>query len=120
MKKQNDQPTEKYDSPFGLIARLFWMLVGNVILFFLTIFILLNQGKMFNDADVVFWITVAVLVPTRYFDIKLLDSLTATGRPASMAHWRKYTIFLLICSTAVWVLSHAINYLFINGYYHTR
>jgi hypothetical protein len=114
MKKQNDQPTEKYDSMLGPMARLFWMLVGNAILFFLTIFILLNQGKMFNAADVVFWITVAVLVLTRYFDIKLLDGLTVTDKPASMAHWRKYTIFLLICSTAVWVLSHAINYLFIN------
>ena len=109
-----NQPTEKYDSMLGLMAKLYWMLVGNAILFFLTIFILLNQGKIFNAADVIFWITVAVLVLSRYIDIKLLDSITATGQPAPMAHWRKYTIFLLICSTAVWVLSHAINYLFIN------
>jgi hypothetical protein len=114
MKKQNDQPTEKYDSVLGLMARFFWMLLGNAILFFLTIFTLLHQGKMFNAADVVFWITVAALVLTRYIDIKSLDSLTAAGQPASMANWRKYTIFLLICSTAVWVLSHVINYLFIN------
>ena len=114
MKKQNDQPTEKYDSPLGFMARLFWMLVGNAILFFTTIFILTNQGKMFNAADVVFGITVALLVLTRYIDIKLLGGLTVTDKPASMANWRKYTIFLLIGSTAVWVLSHAINYLFIN------
>jgi hypothetical protein len=113
MKKQNDQPTEKYDSPLGLLARLFWMLFGNITLFILTIVILLNQGKMFNVADVVFWITVALLVLTRYADIKLLGGLTVTDKPASMANWRKYTIFLLICSTAVWGLSHAINYLFV-------
>ena len=114
MKKQNDQPTEKYDNMLGLLARLYWMLVGNMTLFILTIFILMNKGKPFNAADVVFWITVAALVLTRYFDIKLLGGLTVTNQPASMAHWRKYTIFLLIGSTAVWGLLHAINYLFIN------
>jgi hypothetical protein len=57
---------------------------------------------------------VVALVLTRYIDIKLLGGLTVTDKPASMANWRKYTIFLLIGSTAVWVLSHAINYLFIN------
>jgi hypothetical protein len=90
------------------------MFAGNEILFISTIFILQHKGGMFHTADVVFWVTVAVLVLTRYLDIKLLGSLTATGQPASMAHWSKYTIFLLICSTAVWVLSHAINYLFVN------
>ena len=114
MNKPNDQPTEKYDSMLGLLARLFWMLFGNLTLFILTIVLLLNQGKMFNAADVVFWITVAALALTRYIDIKLLGGLTVTDKPASMANWRKYTIFLLIGSTAVWVISHAINYLFIN------
>jgi hypothetical protein len=114
MKKQNDQPAEKYDNPLSLLARLFWMLVGNAILFFTTIFTFINQGKMFNAADVVFWITVAALVLTRYIDVKFLGGMTVTDKPASMANWRKYTMFLLICSTAVWALSHAINYLFIN------
>ena len=114
MKKQNDQPAEKYDSPLGLLARLFWMVFGNMTLFIVTIFIFLNQGKMFNAADVVFGITVAALILTRYIDIKLLGGFTVTNQPASMANWRKYAIFLLIGSTAVWVLSHAINYLFVN------
>ena len=32
MTKQIDQSTEKYDSIFSLIVRVFWMLFGNVIL----------------------------------------------------------------------------------------
>ena len=113
MEKQNNQPAEKYDSMLGLLARLFWMLVGNAILFFLTVFLIMNQGKMFNAADVVFGVTVAALVLTRYIDIKFLGGFTTTDKPASMAEWRKYTMFLLIGSTAVWGLSHAINYLFV-------
>jgi hypothetical protein len=114
MNKPNNQPAEKYDNPLSLLARLFWMMVGNAILFFTTIFIFTNQGKMFNVADVVFWITVAALVLTRYIDVKFLGGMTVTDKPASMANWRKYTMFLLICSAAVWVISHAINYLFVN------
>jgi uncharacterized protein YhhL (DUF1145 family) len=114
MNKPNNQPAEKYDSLLSLLARLFWMVFGNMTLFILTVFILLNQGKMFNAADVVFGVIVALLVLTRYIDIKLLGGFTVTDKPASMADWRKYTIFLLIGSTAVWVLSHAINYLFVT------
>jgi len=113
MNKPNNQPTEKYDSPLGLLTRLYWMVVGNITLFMLTIFILLNNGKQLNAADAIFWTTVALLVLTRYIDIKLLGGLTVTNQPASMADWRKYTTFLLIGSTAVWGLSHVMNYLFV-------
>jgi len=114
MNKQNDQPAEKYDNPLSLLARLFWMLFGNLTLLILTVFILLNKGKPFNAADVVFGVTVALLVLTRYIDVKFLGGLTVTDKPASMADWRKYTTFLLIGSTVVWGLSHTINYLFTN------
>jgi hypothetical protein len=111
MTKQNDQPAEKYDSIFSLIVRVFWMLFGNVILFVSTVLIFQRKDWMFHTADVVFWGTVAALVLARYLDIKLYNGLTATGKPASMSHWRRYTAVLLICSAVIWVLSHATNYL---------
>ena len=91
------------------------MFFGNAILFITSIFIFEHKGGMFHTADAVFWITVAALVLARYLDMKLGTGLTATGMPASMAHWRKYVTLLLICSTAVWVLSHAANYLVTRG-----
>jgi len=114
MTKQNDQSTEKYDSIFSLIVRIFWMLFGNVILIVSMVLIFQRKDWMFHTADVVFWGTVAALVLARYLDIKLWRGLTATGSPASMAHWRKYVVILLVCSTAAWVILHIINYLFIN------
>ena len=114
MNKPNNQPAEKYDNPLSLLARLYWMLVGNMTLFILTVFIVMNKGKQFNAVDVVFGIIVASLLLTRYIDIKFLGGFTTTDKPASMADWRKYAIFLLIGSMVVWGLSHAINYLFIN------
>ena len=111
MTKQNDQSTEKYDSIFSLIVRVFWILFGNVILLVSAILIFQRKDWMFHTADVVFWGTVAALVLARYLDIKLYNGLTATGKPASMSHWRKYAVVLLICSVVIWVLLHIINHL---------
>lgn len=114
MSVQNNQPTDKQASGLAIIARLFWMVLGNAILVFSIVFILQHKGEMFHAADVVFWITVAALVLARYVDIKFWGGLTTTGLPASMAHWTKYVTLLLIFSAAVWVLAHAVNYLVVN------
>jgi hypothetical protein len=114
MSTYNDQTTDKQGSGLGIIMRLFWMFFGNAVLFISIIFIFQHKGGMFHTADVVFWVTVAVLVFVRYLDIKLCSGLTAMGLPASMAHWIKYVTLLLISSTAVWGISHAMNYLVVN------
>ena len=114
MSKQNDQPVEKYDSIFSLFVRVFWALIGNAILLLTTISIFRHKGAIFYTADIVFWCTAAALILARYLDIKLWGGLTATGEPASMAHWRKYAVILLLCSTVVWAIAHAINYLVVN------
>ena len=114
MSKQNDQPIEKYDSIISLFVRVFWSLIGNVIAFFVLVAILRHKGKIFYTADIIFWGVVAALILARYLDIKFWPSTTEKGTPVTMAHWRKYTILLLICSTLIWVLSHAINCFFVN------
>ena len=108
MTKQIDQSTEKYDSIFSLIVRVFWMLFGNVILLVSAALIFQRKDWKFHTADMIFWVTATALVLARYLDIKLYNGLTA-GEPASMSHWRKYAAVLLICSAVVWVLLHAIR-----------
>jgi hypothetical protein len=110
MSKQNDQPTDKCDSLLGLFARLLWMLFGNLILFISIIFIAQYRKGVFHAADVVFWITAGVLILARYLDIKLWGGVTGTGKPASMADWRRYVVTLLGCCTAAWLLFHLIAY----------
>jgi hypothetical protein len=114
MSKGNSQPTEKYGSIFSLFVRFFWMLLGNAILLISTIFILQGENWAFHTADVIFWVTIAVLILARYLDIKFYAGLTAMGEPASMVNWQKYAILLLICSTVIWILAHIINYIVVN------
>ncbi len=115
MSKKNDQPVEKYDSIFSLLVRVFWALVGNVILLFTAIYILRHKGEVFHTADIVFWCTAAALAFARYLDIKLWGDSAVADKPVSTGPWRKYAVVLLICSMIVWTASHAINYLVINN-----
>lgn len=95
------------------MARLWWMLLGNMVLALCLIFIYRNTGGFLHAADPVFWVTVASLVLVRYLDIRFFHGRTATdGAPASITHWVRYTVLLVACSAAVWVLAHAANYLF--------
>jgi len=105
MSKQ-DLTADKNAGVPGLIARIFWMLIGNTILVISIVSIFQNKGGFFHTADMVFWITAAALVIVRYLDVKFLNGLTATDLPATMAHWRRYSMFLLICSAAAWTLAH--------------
>ena len=114
MSIQNDRTTDKQGGGLSIVVRLFWMFFGNAILFISIISIFQHKGGVFHTADVVFWITAAALVFVRYLDIKLCGGLTVMGLPASMAHWSKYAILLLIFSTAVWAIAHAVNYLVVN------
>jgi hypothetical protein len=52
------------------------------------------------------------LVTVRFLDIKFLDGQTATGQPASIKHWRRYAIVLVVISAAIWAAAHAAVYLF--------
>lgn len=109
--KSTEPATSKQDSIFGLLARMFWMLIGNMVLAISMIIILQHKGSMFHAADLVFWITIAALMLVRYLDIKFWGGMTAAGGPATIVNWNRYAVALLISSVGVWALSHVVNYL---------
>ena len=109
--KSTEPATNKQDSIAGLLARLFWMPIGSMVLAISMISILLHKGSMFQAVDWVFWITVATLILVRYLDINFWGGMSAAGGPATIANWNRYAAALLIGSAAVWALSHVVNYL---------
>jgi len=115
MSNPDNQTTIKNSSAAGLLARLFWMLLGNAILGISGVSILQYQGRWFHTADAIFWITATVLIVVRYFDIKLWDGATCTGKPASMADWRRYAVILLGCAGAIWAALHLVVYFIHRG-----
>ena len=86
------------------VLRLLWLIVGNVALFLLAT--LIAQRSSLSELDFVFWATVAALILVRYIDITRLHGSTKDGEPASLQHWRRYVLLLLLASGALWGMAH--------------
>jgi hypothetical protein len=91
----------------GCLARLFWMAGGLLALIFLSFSIFKHHA--FSIRDLAFLLIVLCLVLIRYVDIRYLHGETAEGEPATMSHWRRYTIGLLSGSLGVWLVLHVLS-----------
>ena len=82
-RKEPYSANDKQGGGLSLLLRLFWMVIGNFILFFIA-FGIYSREKALGLKDGIYWIAVLLLIFTRYIDIKYLNGLTAQGTPASM------------------------------------
>jgi hypothetical protein len=112
MSTREQQVPDKQSTAAGILARLWWMLLGNMILAFSLIFIFRQERGFLHPADAVFWIVVATLVLVRYLDIRFLNGQTAMGTPASLKDWTRYVVLVAVGSTIAWALAHTANHLF--------
>ena len=88
-----------------IIVRLTWMLGGNVALFLFAFSIM--KRRAFSVFDAFFWVTVLGLIVVRYLDISKLHGQTADGEPASIRHWVRYVVTLLLASAGLWGVAHS-------------
>jgi hypothetical protein len=119
MPDPHSHPSAKYDSNIsapkqadarGLstLARLYWMLVGNGILVLLALAITQDRLQRAWTTDAAFWAVVASLVLVRYLDVARLGGKTASGEPASLRDWYRYSRGLLLLAAVVWIVLRAI------------
>lgn len=94
------------NSSAGCLVRLFWMCIGNVILFFCLTYIFHNRVRGLALVDLSYWLTVVVLVAARWVDIRSYHGATVTGEPATLSHWRRYALCLVVGSLIVWIIIH--------------
>ncbi len=93
-------------SLLGCLIPVFWMLIGNGILAICALVIAANQSSILNSADALYWITVGCLLVARFVDIRYLGGRTSEGNSATMAHWRRYAVILVVMSAVLWILVH--------------
>jgi hypothetical protein len=85
------------------LARLYWMFVGNIVLFFLLV-VLFEKGTKFPSLfDLAYGIAAGALILVRYVDIRSLHGETADGEPATMGHWKKYSLVVGLAALAAWI-----------------
>lgn len=96
----------------ALMARLYWMFVGNALPLFMLLFIIRGKPSFPSWVDAAHWTSVALLLAVRYLDIRHLNGLTSDGQPASMTTWRRYCG--LICGVwgGIWLVIRGGLFLF--------
>jgi hypothetical protein len=103
---KNDEPT----SVIGLLLRLFWMFLGNIALGVSILMVLAERETVFSVADIIYGISLPLLVAARYLEITRYKGTTAEGEPATISHWKRYTVALLVFSIGAWSLCHGISF----------
>ena len=107
-----DEPNyedNKHDPLEGCLLRLFWMIVGNVLLALCAVSVVKGGYSLLGLDDAFYWAVVGCLLAARYVDIQYFQGKTADGDTASMADWRRYAVRIGVLSVGLWVVAHAIG-----------
>jgi hypothetical protein len=101
---QQNNPQPEQSSFFALIVRLTWMAFGNLLLIIIAFCI--AQQRAGIVLDLLFWAWVAGLILIRYIDITVFHGQTVDNEPATLQHWRKYSLLLIVISALGWIGAH--------------
>jgi hypothetical protein len=93
----------------GGALRLFWMFVGNAIVYSSLGVIIINQFAFPGIFDGVILLTVVLMIVARRVDITRRQGRTISGEPATREHWRDYAVTLVWLTTIVSTLAHLIE-----------
>jgi len=90
-------------------ARLFWMLLGPMILILLTLSIVSRGKSWFTVPDLAFFVFLCFLPLARWYEFHAGSPQTSTGEPASAYHLRRYALAAFIIGLAVWVAANVLG-----------
>jgi hypothetical protein len=102
------EPNISQDAPSraSVVLRLFWMLLGNAIVFGSLATIIVNELAFPTLLDGVIWLAVALISAARWADITRYHGTTATGEDATPADWRRHTLILVLVTALGSVVAH--------------
>ncbi|MBN1854784.1 MAG: hypothetical protein JW829_18775 [Pirellulales bacterium] len=104
-------PTEEreQEGSSGCLFRLFWMILGNLVLFFVAVQLLFHPRGWFSSLDVVYWLTTVLILVARYADIRFFQGTTAEGKPATLRDWQRHAFILVLVTGVVWLAVHLLG-----------
>ena len=104
------QPTETsaQDRTGGCLIRLCWFVLGNIALLITAKVISSHRNSFLSWADLIFWLIVPAVIAVRYFDITRMGGRTVDGKPATMRHWRRYSVMFSAVCLLLWALAHVL------------
>jgi len=100
----NDQAQIKPNPSLGVLARFYWMAIGPMIIILIAIAIMMKSFEKNAITNLTYWGLVLSVILIRYLDIRYLKGETADGEPATMKHWKRFCMLLLIIYTVLWLV----------------
>ena len=98
-----EQPQSEPTGCLPVVLRIIWMGLGNLALFISAA--LVAEGTVPVVMDIVFFAVAISLIVVRYVDITKFKGQTSDGEPATIAHWRRYSVVLALLAVGLWVLA---------------
>jgi hypothetical protein len=68
--------------------------------------ILLYKAQFFSPGDILYWLSIFIIIVVRFIDVKFLHGDTAEGTPATIKDFNIYSMILLLASLFVWLGIH--------------
>lgn len=94
----------------NLLCRLIWMFAGPVTLAIVVYHTVAQGDVWFAMRDIVFAAAVALMIGARWVEMRSGKAQTATGEPATMAHFRRYITVLLPVVAIVWLAAKVVGH----------
>jgi hypothetical protein len=68
-------------------------------------------SRSFSAFDLAYWATVAAILGARHVDIHRFHGATASGEPATPAHFRRYAYGVAAAAVVLWLLVHMLSFM---------
>ena len=99
----DDQSGQESNSGAGCLLRLYWLVAGPAILFFLLAHILQKAPELLSLQDIGFFGVAASIIGVRYLDVCHYKGQTGYGEPATISQWRSYAVLVAAGTSALWL-----------------
>lgn len=93
----------------GVLLRVFWRVVGNLVVYVAWVTIVLTTAPLPSILDAVVWLTVLLMLIARRVDIVRYSGRTMDGEPATLEDWRRYVAVLVSATVVGEVIAHQLG-----------
>jgi len=102
-------------SAIAVVARIFWMMLGPVMLFVVAISIARQGEGWWTGLDMLYLVTLPALIVARLFEFQAGDPQTTTGEPATFADLQQYAVGVVLVGMAVWLAANLLGNHWLGG-----
>jgi uncharacterized membrane protein YhaH (DUF805 family) len=88
----------------GLIMRMYWLILGHIAVVVLGVAIFMHRIHDQLLYNLLYLVAVVLCSAARFIDIKYYKGLTSDGDPSTMAHWRRYSLFVAAYAVPLWIV----------------